>query len=158
MERLWAPWRSRFIYHSKLKGCLFCQKPRSLRDRRNLVIERGKYVFSMLNLYPYNNGHFMIAPYRHIAHLTLLTSRESGELFEMLKRTLKKLDRVLKPHGYNVGFNIGRAGGAGYHRHIHLHGVPRWQGDTNFMPVLNDTKVMIESLDEMRKRLLSKKG
>lgn len=111
-------------------------------------------MYSMLNLYPYNNGHLLIAPYRHLKNVTLLSAEESAELFGMLQRSLKKLDKVLKPHGYNVGFNIGRIAGAGYDKHVHLHIVPRWQGDTNFMPVVAQTKVVSESLARLRKRIM----
>lgn len=153
MKKIWAPWRSKFIYHAKNKGCIFCAKPRSRRDKKNLIIERGRTVYSMLNLYPYNNGHIMISPYRHVKKLTALTREEFLELFAMLKRTQKVLQKALKPHGYNVGFNSGRVAGAGYDKHAHLHVVPRWLGDTNFMPVIGETKVISESLEGLRKRL-----
>ncbi len=154
MQKLWAPWRNKFIYHRKAKGCIFCEKPRLRQDAKNFLIERGKTVYSMLNLYPYNNGHVMISPYRHLKTITQLTTEETLELFQMLQRTLKKLDKALRPHGYNVGFNIGRIAGAGYDKHVHLHVVPRWLGDTNFMPVVADSKVISESLSDLRKRIL----
>ncbi|HTL70981.1 MAG TPA: HIT domain-containing protein [Candidatus Eisenbacteria bacterium] len=152
-DRLWAPWRKKFITHKKPSGCIFCLKPRSRRDRQNLVLERGRRVFSMLNLYPYNNGHLMIAPYRHVRSVTGLTAEETAEVFSMMKDAVRRLDRLVRPHGYNIGFNIGRAAGAGYDGHAHLHVVPRWNGDTNFMPVAGGTKVISESLDEMWRAL-----
>ncbi|MGH7198387.1 MAG: HIT family protein [Candidatus Omnitrophota bacterium] len=155
MEKLWAPWRRKFIYHQKNKDCIFCSKPRSRNDRNNLILERGKAVYSILNLYPYNNGHVMIAPYRHLKDVSRLTQEETLELFDMLKRTLKTLSKALKPHGYNVGFNLGRVAGAGFDKHVHLHVVPRWLGDTSFMPVLADAKVISESLTDLRKRFLA---
>ncbi len=155
MKKIWAPWRSKFIYHRKLKGCIFCKKPNKRKDRESLIIERGKTVYSILNLYPYNNGHLMIAPYRHLKNLTLMTREEYTELFQMLQRSLKKLNKLLKPKGYNIGFNIGRVAGAGYDKHVHLHVVPRWPGDTNFMPVVAKTKIISESLSKLREKLLS---
>ncbi len=107
----------------------------------------------MLNLYPYNNGHLMIAPYRHIANLTQFTAAEWTELHDMAKASIKRLTRLVQPDGFNVGFNIGKAAGAGYAGHLHLHVVPRWEGDTNFMPVLTQDKVISESLESMRQRL-----
>ena len=155
MQKLWAPWRSKFIYHKKNKGCIFCSKPKARKDAKNLILERGKNVYSILDLYPYNNGHVMVAPYRHLKNMEALSGEEIMELFEMLKRTLKALDKALKPHGYNLGFNIGRTAGAGYDKHVHLHIVPRWLGDTNFMPVIAGSKVISESLEALRKRLLA---
>jgi ATP adenylyltransferase len=155
MERLWAPWRNKFLSHPRPTGCIFCEKPRSRSDRKNLILERGRRAYSILNLYPYNNGHVMIAPYRHLKDLRLLSGDETTEIFAMAKALLDRLDKVMKPDGYNVGFNVGRAAGAGYDRHVHLHVVPRWNGDTNFMPVLSGTKVISESLDELRERLLA---
>ena len=155
MKKLWAPWRRKFIRHKKNTRCIFCDKPKSRNDKKNFIIERGKTVYSILNIYPYNNGHVMIAPYRHIKSIASLTQEETIELFEMLKRTIKKLDKSLKPHGYNLGLNMGRVAGAGYDKHVHLHIVPRWLGDTSFMPVFAETKVISESLEELRKRLIA---
>jgi ATP adenylyltransferase len=153
MKQLWAPWRNKFLTHPPAKGCIFCQKPRSRRDAANLIVERGRSAFSILNLYPYNNGHVMIVPYRHVRTLNQLKPEELSEIFDMANKLTKKLDRVLKPHGYNIGFNIGRAAGAGIEKHVHLHVVPRWIGDTNFMPVLSGTKVISESLEALLGRL-----
>jgi ATP adenylyltransferase len=155
MDKLWAPWRRKFIYHKKNRDCIFCAKPRSRQDAKNLILERGKTVYSLLNLYPYNNGHLMVAPYRHIAGLEELSNEETLELFGLVKRSLRTLTKALKPRGYNVGLNLGRIAGAGYDKHVHIHIVPRWQGDTNFMPVLAETKVISESLAELRRRFLA---
>ena len=113
------------------------------------VIEKAKHSFSMLNLYPYNNGHVMVAPYRHVRSLELLSDVEIADLMILVIKTKKKLDRLLKPDGYNIGMNLGKVGGAGYAGHLHIHIVPRWVGDTNFMPVMSGTKVISESLDAM---------
>ncbi len=153
MKELWAPWRNKFLTHPPVKGCIFCQKPRSRSDVKNLIVERGRHVFAILNLYPYNNGHVMIVANRHVKSFTFLGPEEMLELFNMANRLMKKLDRILKPHGYNVGFNIGRAAGAGIEKHVHLHIVPRWLGDTNFMPVLSGTKVISESLKALHAKL-----
>lgn len=120
------------------------------------MLERGEHVFSMLNLYPYNNGHLMIAPYRHVARIQDVTKTESAEMFALAQKSARLLETSLHPDGFNIGFNIGRVAGAGYDGHIHLHVVPRWNGDTNFMPVLSGDKVISESLDEVRSRLLAR--
>lgn len=150
--RLWAPWRMTFLKkaHRKLSGCFFCDyAPRPKRDRENLVLLRGKSCFVVFNRFPYNSGHLMVAPLAHKGELSRLTAAERAELFDLLVRMQGLLDRALKPHGYNVGFNLGRAAGAGVPGHIHLHIVPRWDGDTNFMPVVGETKVVPQALDEL---------
>jgi len=148
MDKLWAPWRSKFIYLRKKKGCIFCgNKAGSKNDRH--VIDRSRYSFSILNLYPYNNGHAMIAPYRHVKSLELLSGAEISDLMKLVNKTKVKLDKALKPDGYNIGINLGKIGGAGYAGHVHIHIVPRWVGDTNFMPVLSGTKIVSESLEAM---------
>ena len=152
MDRLWAPWRSKYIYSRKRKGCIFCGV-RSAKGRRPLILEKTGHAFSMLNLYPYNNGHVMIAPYRHVKSLEFLTDAELSDLMKLLNKTKRALDKKLKPQGYNIGMNIGRIGGAGFAGHIHIHIVPRWAGDTNFMPVTADTKLVSESLEAMRRLL-----
>jgi ATP adenylyltransferase len=155
MDRLWAPWRRKFIYQTKPKGCIFCEKPRGRSDAKSLILDRGERVFSMLNLYPYNNGHLMVAPYRHLRSLELFDDETMSELWRLAKSVIRRLNKVVRPHGYNVGFNIGHTAGAGFVGHAHLHIVPRWNGDTNFMPVLGGTKVISESLAVLRKRLLA---
>lgn len=131
---------------SKEKGCLFCRASRSRADRKNLLLLRGKTGFVMMNLFPYNPGHLLVAPYRHVAKLEKLSDREREELLALAGRSIRVLDKLAKPHGYNLGMNLGRVAGAGVLGHLHLHVVPRWDGDTNFMPLLGDTKVIPEAL------------
>ena len=153
MKKLWAPWRGKYVKLENLKGCIFCDKPRLGKDRKSYILKRSRHSFSMLNIYPYNNGHLMVAPFRHVNDLSKLTKAETQDLMELLKQTKKILDKTLKPQGYNIGLNIGRIAGAGYESHIHMHIVPRWSGDTNFMPILTDTKVMPQALDDLYKQL-----
>lgn len=151
MERLWAPWRLEFVKaasgHDPLE-CVFCAAPARGDDRAALIVHRGERCFALLNLYPYTNGHLLIAPYRHLAQPGELDVDERAELWDLLDRGLRTLDATLRPHGANAGLNLGRAAGAGIEGHLHLHVVPRWNGDTNFMPVLADTRVMPQSLDD----------
>ncbi|MCX5685956.1 MAG: HIT domain-containing protein [Candidatus Omnitrophica bacterium] len=154
MDKLWAPWRSKYIYMRKRKRCIFCEKPRgSAGDKRKYIICRSKLAFAMLNLYPYNNGHVMVAPYRHVKSLEQLSDVELLGIFKLLNRIKSLIDKKLKPHGYNIGINLGRIGGAGFAGHVHIHIVPRWAGDTNFMPITADTKVVSESLEAMYRLL-----
>jgi len=146
---LWAPWRSKYIYSRKKKKCIFC-------DPKDYVLDKTKCSFSMLNIYPYNNGHVMVAPFRHVRSLEYLKAEELKDLMDLVVKTKKILDKKIKPHGYNIGLNIGKAAGAGYAGHIHIHIVPRWTGDTNFMPAAAGTKVISESLDAMYKIFRSK--
>jgi ATP adenylyltransferase len=146
MKHLWAPWRMDYILKgNKKKGCIFCYDKRRAKDRENLILHREKYAFVMMNRYPYNNGHLMVAPRRHCVHLESLNPIESNDLFELLKVSIRVLKDTLSPHGFNIGVNIGRVGGAG-EEHIHFHIVPRWAGDTNFMPILGETKIVPEYL------------
>jgi ATP adenylyltransferase len=151
MERLWAPWRMGYVSKAGEGECIFCVKPKESSDEKNYIVKRGKYCFSMLNIYPYNNGHLMVAPYRHVPDLLDLREEEIVEMMQMLRELEAKLKKLLKPDGFNIGINIGRAAGAGFEGHIHI--VPRWNGDTNFMPVLSDTKVISQSLEELYKLL-----
>lgn len=148
-KRLWAPWRSTFISNRKQRRCIFCAAGAARQDRRLHVIARNAEVFALLNRYPYNNGHLMVAPYRHVGRLEALRPAEWIAMFELTRRLIRRLNRTLHPHGLNIGFNLGRASGAGFPGHLHLHVVPRWIGDTNFMPVLADTKIVSQSLDEV---------
>lgn len=144
-SNLWAPWRKKYIIsYEKKKRCIFC-KP------KEYVLGVTKHSFSILNIYPYNNGHVMVAPKRHVKSIEYLSQDEVCDLMNLVVKTKKILDKTLKPHGYNIGFNIGKAGGAGFANHIHIHVVPRWKGDMNFMPVIADTKVVPDSLDAMYK-------
>ncbi|MEM2068073.1 MAG: HIT domain-containing protein [Nitrososphaerota archaeon] len=154
MDRLWSPWRMEYIQRAaKSGGCIFCEKPREKRDRSNLILARGRFCFVMLNAYPYNSGHLMIAPYRHVGQPALLREAEFVEIFRLLRTFLIALDKTYSPSGYNIGMNVGRASGAGIPGHIHLHVVPRWTGDTNFMPVISDTKVLPETLDQTYEKI-----
>ena len=153
--RLWAPWRSQFLVRPSSRRCIFCAAKRSAADRRHHVIARGTKVFALLNLYPYNNGHLMIAPYRHVGTLESLHAEEWSEILRMGQRLTTRLTAALKPHGFNLGLNLGRTAGAGIPGHLHVHIVPRWNGDTNFMPVLTKTKVISQSLDELYTLLTS---
>ena len=149
LERLWAPWRSTFLSQRGVRRCIFCAARRSRADRRHHVVARGAAVFALLNRYPYNNGHLMIAPYRHVGTLASLTPEEWVEILRLSRQLTKRLHQALRPHGFNVGLNLGRAAGAGIPGHLHVHLVPRWNGDTNFMPILARTKVISQSLDEL---------
>lgn len=148
-NRLWAPWRSNVVTQRTARQCFFCKAKRSSDDRGHHVIARSRNAFALLNRYPYNNGHLLIAPYRHVGDLTALTVAEWTTMFRLSQRLLTTLQRRLRAHGFNIGLNLGRAAGAGVPGHLHLHIVPRWNGDTNFMPVLTHTKVIAQSLDEL---------
>lgn len=146
MENLWAPWRIDYILSKKPAGCIFCDKPAENRDEDNLILFRGKYHFIILNAYPYNNGHMMVVPYRHTATLAEWAPDEQQEMMALADLGVELLKRTMRPDGFNLGINMGLVGGAGVADHIHLHIVPRWNGDTNFMPVLSDTRVISEHL------------
>ncbi|MEA2078213.1 MAG: HIT domain-containing protein [Candidatus Marinimicrobia bacterium] len=148
---IWAPWRMEYIRmpeEDKPKGCIFCEKPKNDEDKDDLILYRSKNVFVIMNRYPYNNGHLMVVPYRHISDYNLLSKEELHEISDVTQIVIKVLKEIMKPQGFNVGFNIGESAGAGIAEHIHQHIVPRWIGDTNFMPVLCHTKVMVDGLNE----------
>jgi ATP adenylyltransferase len=136
-----------YLEGARGEGCLFCEKPREGADRKNLILARGPLTYVVMNLFPYSNGHLMIVPYRHCADLAQLTPEESLELMQSTQHSTQILQEAFRAEGFNIGFNLGRVAGAGIADHIHLHIVPRWLGDTNFMPVLADTKVMPEYLE-----------
>lgn len=148
MKVLWAPWRIEYIRSPKHEGCIFCDFPRENRDRERLILHRGRYSFVIMNNYPYNPGHVMIAPYRHVGRWEDLTDEELLEMMRLSQLMIKVIKKVMNPDGFNMGVNLGRVAGAGIEDHVHLHIVPRWNGDTNFMPVVADTKVIPESLQE----------
>lgn len=137
-------------------GCILCQKPGENDDESNLILFRGEHNFIILNAFPYNPGHLMVAPYRHIGDLHDLTDGEARELFEIVNKSLRLLKEVMNPAGFNIGLNVGKAAGAGIAEHVHTHIVPRWEGDTNFMPVLSDTKVVPEALTSTYRKLKEK--
>ncbi len=143
--RIWAPWRLEYVKDAakdKEDECIFCAKPAADDDEANLIVHRGQHCFVILNLFPYTNGHLMVAPYEHIGALQDLDAKTVAEMMALAQTAMRQLEEVYSPHGYNVGFNQGRIAGAGFENHIHMHVVPRWGGDTNFMPVLADTRVM----------------
>jgi ATP adenylyltransferase len=150
MERLWAPWRIEYI-RSTAKGCFFCSALKAKDPVRMLVLERSDIAFTIMNRYPYNSGHLMIAPVRHTGIYEHLDNREVIEMHRLLTRAMQAMKIVFHPQGFNIGINLGEVAGAGVVGHVHMHVVPRWQGDTNYMPVLADTKVVIESLDDTYK-------
>ncbi len=156
MKQLWAPWRIEYIQMEKPKGCILCDKPKQKDDAANYILYRGDKNFIIMNSYPYNSGHLMIVPYNHTANLEELTSEERQEHFEIVSRSVKILKQAFNPDGFNIGINLGRVAGAGIDDHIHTHIVPRWQIDTNFMPVIADSKVINEALAETYKKLKGK--
>jgi len=149
---LWAPWRIQYITGSKKDACFLCAKAKG-DDETNHVIARGKLAFALLNTFPYNSGHVLVAPYRHVADLSLLTADELSEVMALILRVKEVMTTTLHPHGFNIGFNIGTPAGAGVADHVHGHIVPRWIGDTNFMPVLGDVRVVPQALDDTAKLL-----
>ena len=153
MDQLWAPWRLAYVTSppppSTNDPCFLCEGLRDADDRRNLVVQRTRRSVVFLNRYPYNNGHLLVAPKAHKGRLDELDSDELLETLETLRHMLGVLDRLMCPDGYNIGLNLGRAAGAGLPGHLHWHVVPRWNGDTNFMPVVSDVKVIVQSLDAL---------
>lgn len=147
MENIFAPWRMAYIQVSKdPKGCIFCDFPKEDDDEERLILHRGKLCFVIFNAYPYNPGHLMVAPYRHTAEYERLSDEEMLEMNRLGGRCISVLKKVMDPHGFNMGINLGKVAGAGFDGHLHLHIVPRWNGDTNFMPVLADVRVVAEDL------------
>ncbi len=150
-QRIWAPWRLEYVKDASKDSeleCIFCSKPAENDDEANLIVHRGERCFVILNLFPYTNGHLMVAPYDHLSSLADLDLETSAEMMGLTQRAIRVLEDKYAPHGYNVGVNQGRVAGAGVEHHIHMHVVPRWGGDTNFMPVLGDTRVMPQSLED----------
>ncbi|MBI5463837.1 MAG: HIT domain-containing protein [Ignavibacteriales bacterium] len=158
MERLFSPWRSKYIASFKdetpgANECLFCRIAKDRNDGKHLVVARRKHCYVVMNLYPYNSGHVMVVPYKHTAWFGDLTNAEYGNVMRTTATMMDVLSEVLTPHGFNFGSNIGRVAGAGIDQHIHFHIVPRWNGDTNFMPVIADTKLVSEHIREVYKKL-----
>ena len=150
-HRIWAPERFKYVKDASKDNeeeCIFCAKQAEDDDEANLIVHRGESCFVILNLYPYTNGHLMVAPYEHTAALQDLDAETVAEMMALAQRAMGRLEEIYSPHGYNVGFNQGRIAGAGVEHHIHMHVVPRWGGDTNFMPVLADTRVMPQTLQQ----------
>lgn len=155
MKRLWAAWRMKYVTHAEQEtGCIFCSALARRDDSQNLVLRRAESAFIMLNKYPYTSGHLMVAPFAHQASLELLEPAERAEMMELVSQCISALRQTYKPHGFNVGINIGSAAGAGAPGHIHIHIVPRWSGDTNFMSTIGEARVLPEALDETYRRVL----
>ena len=156
MRQIWAPWRMEYIQMEKPQVCILCEKPGQSNDAANYIVYRGETNCIIMNAYPYNPGHLMIAPYRHAASLEELTDGERHEHIDIVSRSIQVLRKVFTPGGFNLGTNIGKAAGAGIVDHVHTHVVPRWQGDVNFMPVLADTRVIPQALAETYQKLKDK--
>jgi len=148
-ERIWAPWRLRYVKDAnKSDECVFCTKPALGDDREALIVHRGERCFVILNLFPYTSGHLMVMPFEHVGRLQEVEPDVMAEMMDLAQQSMRRLEEVYSPEGFNVGLNQGRVAGAGVEGHIHLHVVPRWAGDNNYMPVLADTRVMPQSLEE----------
>lgn len=164
MERLWSPWRSEYITAtgtdmSAGRRCIFCEAEKNAaNDEKNFVLYRGARNFVILNLYPYISGHMMIAPYAHLGEFDAAAKEETDEMMDLTKRCQTALREVYHPQGFNIGMNLGRAGGAGVADHIHMHIIPRWDGDTNFMTTLGETRVLPEDLPTTYHKLRAKLG
>ena len=148
MNKLWAPWRMEYIRTPKEDGCVFCIKSESSDIRRNLVLYKGKESFVLMNLYPYTNGHLLISPYKHTADTNQISESCNKEIMNLVNQSTNILKKIMGADGFNFGANFGKAGGAGIEEHLHYHIVPRWSGDNNFMPVIGNTRVMVEGLQE----------
>jgi len=156
MKPIWAPWRIEYILMKKPPGCVLCENPEQNNDDVYHILYRGSKNFVIMNKYPYNPGHLMIVPYRHVDDLEKLTDAELHEHFEIVRASIHVLRQVFNPEGFNLGMNLGKVAGAGIDEHIHTHIVPRWQGDTNYMPVIADTRVVPEALEETYQKLKGK--
>ena len=153
MDKLWAPWRSKYIYLRKRKGCIFCVNAKEKKDRKHYVLARSKHAFSMLNIYPYNTGHVMVNPYAHVDTPEKLDAATLAEIWQLTNVSMRALRLASNPHAFNLGANVGKASGGGIDQHFHFHVVPRWLGDTNFMPILAATRVLPENLNDLYARL-----
>ncbi len=151
MKIIWAPWRIKYIQKKKEKGCIFCNHLK--KKKSSLLVYTTPLSLVVLNLFPYNNGHLLIAPKKHTDSLEKLTEEELMDLMKVVKKMIKVLKKILKPDGFNIGINIGKEAGAGVEEHLHIHIVPRWRGDTNFMPICFDTKIIPQSLKELARKL-----
>ena len=159
MERMWSPWRSKYIDAFKDKNedeeCVFCSAVKEdIVDKDCLVVYKGKKVFTILNLYPYNNGHLMVVPNRHISSISDISTEEFAEITKQIKFATEGLTKLYSPQGFNIGANVGKAAGAGIDTHLHFHVIPRWNGDTNFMPVVGEVKVISHDLINTKNDLI----
>lgn len=157
MEHLFTPWRMEYIAKSKQQGCVLCDLSGVQDDRAALIVCRREHAFMVLNKYPYNNGHFMVVPYRHVASLEDLSSEELAAIMSLVTTGMQALRATVNPDGFNIGANVGSVAGAGVKDHIHMHVVPRWTGDTNFMPLFAETRVipqlLLDTCDQMREAM-----
>jgi len=155
MKRLWAPWRMEYIksVQDDDQECIFCQKPKQTDDKENLIVYRSDQSFVIMNKFPYNNGHLMVVPYNHESDLTKFNDEVLLDIQHLLQLSIQALNETMNPHGFNIGINLGRSAGAGIDDHLHYHIVPRWNGDTNYMPVLAGTKVISEALEDSWQKL-----
>jgi len=155
MKRLWAPWRMEYIksVQDDDQECIFCQKPEQTDDKENLIVYRSDQSFVIMNKFPYNNGHLMVVPYNHESDLTKFNDEVLLDIQHLLQLSIQALNETMNPHGFNIGINLGRSAGAGIDDHLHYHIVPRWNGDTNYMPVLAGTKVISEALEDSWQKL-----
>lgn len=155
MKHLWSPWRMTYIENSKNdEGCVFCNAQQAQADSaENLIAFRGKFSYVILNRFPYTSGHLMVIPFKHVATLEELDGEIRAEMMELTSRCTTELRNIYKPHGFNVGINMGEAAGAGVLGHVHIHIVPRWAGDTNFMSAVGETRVLPETLEQTYKRV-----
>ena len=153
MKRIWAPWRIEYIQGEREEGCVFCNAVAEPEELARLVVYKGKLSIVMLNKYPYIGGHLLIAPRKHVGELSDLEDREQLDLLRLTVQSVEALKRAMRPHGFNIGINIGEIAGAGIPDHIHVHVVPRWAGDTNFIPVFSEARVINEHLTKTWEKL-----
>jgi ATP adenylyltransferase len=156
MKYIWAPWRIQYIKGERPKGCFICEKAAENKDKENYILYRGVKNLILLNSFPYNPGHLLVAPYRHVGNIEELTIEERNEHFELVSRSIQVLKKESKPDGFNIGANLGKVAGAGLEGHFHSHIVPRWNGDTNFVPVLGDVRVVPQALSDTYNALSGK--
>lgn len=159
MEKMWSTWRSQyiesFLQKKEKEKCIFCgRENENIEEESSLIVDKGDYTFTLLNLYPYNNGHLMVVPFRHLSDFSSLIQKEHIEIMEKIGKCCKALEMISKPDGFNIGANIGKSSGAGIEDHLHFHIVPRWNGDTNFMPVIGEIKVLSQDLLKTKKLLI----
>lgn len=152
-NRLWAPWRIKYILSEKSGECFLCNREKSGRSDDYMIIARRQNAFVMMNAYPYNSGHLMITPYKHVGELENLKQETLYEIMDLCVHSQNVIKKVMRPDGFNIGFNLGNSAGAGLEEHLHMHIVPRWNGDTNFMPVIGDTRVVPQAIEETAKIL-----
>jgi len=150
MRNIWAPWRTKYIENTKDKFCIFCKAP---EENDSLILKKGKTCFSIMNRYPYTTGHCMVAPYRHVGDLNDLNEEETKEILDMVRKLISAIKISMKPDGFNMGCNLGTVAGAGFADHLHIHIVPRWNGDTNFMPVLADVHMISEHIEKTKEKI-----